>query len=114
LRDDFGIDDVHPIKVALTRDQVNEHKLPPLMVAKETSSNYKRFVAKYGTAAYEVEAMPTKTLQKIVREAIDAVIDREAFNAELDQERQDAASLEAYRRIAKKALNGAEFGEADE
>jgi hypothetical protein len=45
-----------------------------------------------------LEAISPETLQRLVTETIDAVIDREAFNHELDAERQDAAFLEGVRR----------------
>ena len=38
LRDDFGIDTIHAVKIALTAKQVAAHKLPPMMKAKRKSS----------------------------------------------------------------------------
>ena len=37
MRDDFGIEDIHPVKVALNRDQVDSLKLVPIMKAKAGS-----------------------------------------------------------------------------
>ena len=45
LRDDFGIQRIEPIKVALTAEQVKEFDLPPAMKAKKKSSQYKRFAS---------------------------------------------------------------------
>ena len=75
MRDDFDIDDVNAIKVALTIDQVNEHDLPVSMEAKSGSANYDRFVDQYGTDAHELESMPPELLQQILRDTIDSVID---------------------------------------
>lgn len=105
MRDDFDIANVWPVKVALTAEQVRRFKLPPQMLAKEGSMNYARFVRTHGTTnVFELEAVKPDVLQGLVRDAIDAVIDRELFNRELDQERADAAELEATRRAVVKAI----------
>lgn len=108
MRDDFELD-VHAVKAALTREQVNQYNLPPQLEAKKSSANYKRFVDQYGKHCYEIEALPAKTLQTIVRDVIDAVIDREAFNAELDKEKNEQLWLAATRNIAIGAMKGADF-----
>jgi hypothetical protein len=45
-----------------------------------------------------LEAIAPEALQRLLTEAIDAVIDVEAINHEIDQEKQDAAFLAATRR----------------
>jgi hypothetical protein len=99
LRDDFGVAEIEPIKVALTADQVEEFDLPPEMKAKERSTNYRRFADEHGDDVWELEALPPETLQRLLQDAIDAVIDVEAFNHEIDQEKADAAKLEGVRRV---------------
>src|SRR5262249_28834612 len=44
LHDDFGLDEnrIEPIRVALTRDQIREFQLLPVMAAKESYVNYDR------------------------------------------------------------------------
>jgi hypothetical protein len=96
----------HAVKVALTAEQVRRYALPPNMVAKESSPNYAKFVAKHGHNVFEVEALPPAQLQAELRQAIDAVIDRAAFNAELDREKQDAAYLAGVRATVHKTLQG--------
>ncbi|MCD4726056.1 MAG: ParB/RepB/Spo0J family partition protein [Pirellulales bacterium] len=104
LRDDFGIEEIEPVKVALTADQVDEYELPPAMQAKQTSTNYKRFADKHGDDAWELEALPPETLQSVLQEAIDSVLDVEAFNHEVDQEKADAAKLEGVRHVTLETL----------
>jgi len=106
LRDDFRINKVHPVKVALTADQVAKFNLPPRMQAKKTSTNYKRFVQEHGDTVHELEALEPDTLQDLLADAIDSVIDTDKFNHELDQEKQDAAFLEGVRLTMKSALGG--------
>jgi hypothetical protein len=104
LRDEFGINNIEPIKVALTADQVKEFDLPPAMKAKMGSANYDRFADKHGDDVWELEALPPETLQRVLQDAIDQVIDVEAFNHEIDQEKADAANLEGVRRVVLKTL----------
>jgi hypothetical protein len=110
LRDDFEIEKVDAIKVALTAEQIEQFDLPPMMKAKSTSTNFSRFASEHGEHAYELEALPPETLQEVLQEAIDAVLDREAFNRELDQEKADATNLDATRQIVAKALGGLKLG----
>lgn len=78
-------------------EHVERFKLPPSMLAKKSSSNFRKFSGKHGNHAYELEALPPETLREILRDAIDEVIDLDLFNAELDAEKQDAAKLEGLR-----------------
>lgn len=96
MRDDFDVD-IHAVKVALTFEQTQELDLPPALPAKETSSTYRAFEERYGSASWEVEALDPGTLQRLLRDAIDSTLDIDAFNAELDTEKQDAAYLQTVR-----------------
>jgi hypothetical protein len=104
MRDDFGITNIVPIKVALTAEQVEHLNLPPNLTAKKTSSRRKGFVERFGENVFELEAIPPATLQQYLRDAIDEVIDVDAYNAEIDREKQDAAFLDTVRRRAHAML----------
>ncbi|MDD2224370.1 MAG: ParB/RepB/Spo0J family partition protein [Pseudomonas sp.] len=107
LRDDFGIKNIHPVKVALTAEQVQAYDLPSDMDAKISSPNYQKFLKKYGsTKVVELDAAPVVLLQTKLREAIESVIDMAEFNAQVEQERQDAAHIEAHRQIVFEAIKG--------
>ena len=80
--------------------------MPPAGKAKKTSTNYQRFANKHGDDVWELEALPPKTLQSVLRDAVDAAIDREAFNHELDQEKADAAKLEGVRKVMLDTFRG--------
>jgi hypothetical protein len=111
MRDDFGIKNIHALKVALTREQVVEHKLPPQMVAKTTSVHHAKFTAKHGDNVFELEALAPETLQQIVREAVDSVLDIEAFNAELEAEKSDSVFLEGVRQTVRRTLAASGIGQ---
>src|SRR5207244_963863 len=48
LRDDFGVEKIDPIQVALTQAQVRDMALPPQLKAKQTSARYDKFVGRHG------------------------------------------------------------------
>jgi hypothetical protein len=104
MRDDFGITAIVPIRVALTADQIEEFQLPPKMTAKTTSSNYDKFSEKHGDAVYELDALDVADLHRLLRDAIEGVIDRAALNHEIAAEKADAAELDALRRHLKTLL----------
>jgi hypothetical protein len=105
LRDDFDVKAIEAVKVALTAAQVHELHLPPIMKAKSTSSRYEDFVERHGDDVFELEAVPPDRLQEILRQAIDGVLDVEAFNAEVDAEKRDAARLDGIRRALRENLD---------
>ena len=112
MRDDFNIDSVHPIKVALTSAQVKEYNLPPVMQAKGVAGENKRrdgFVEKYGTSVWELEALDPTDLQGIVRKAIVSVLDMDAFEHEQRKEAEDAAKLKVIRETVQEALKDVRF-----
>ncbi len=106
LRDDFGIEEIEPIKVALTAGQVREFRLPRKLKAKKKSANYRRFADQHGDNVWELEALRPETLQRVLQDAIDQVIDVEAFNNEVGQEKADAVKLGGMREIVLSALRG--------
>jgi hypothetical protein len=108
LRDDFdiGLGNIECVKAALTHTQVETMTLPSEVEAKPTSSRFREFSEKYGTQTYELEALDPETLQELLSDAIDSVIDHDAFNTELDAEKQDAAFLQSVRYEVQDALSG--------
>lgn len=106
LRDDFGIRNIHPVKVALTAEDVMNYDLPSDMDAKPSSPNYRKFVNEYGVKVAELDAAPVELLQNSLRHAIESVLDVDAFNQQIELEKKDAAEVEAYRRVVFDAIRG--------
>lgn len=104
LRDEFDVPDVCLVKVTLTAEQVKEYNLPTVLTAKKGSSRRKKFVEKYGEAVHELEALSPEVMQLLLRDAVQSVLDVDAFDAELAAEREDAAALE---RLRRQMLSGA-------
>jgi hypothetical protein len=112
LRDDFGVQNIHPVKVALTAQDVLDYDLPSDMDAKPSSPNYAKFIKTHGTKAVELDAAPVVLLQDKLRKAIEGVMDVTAFNAQIELEKQDAAQIQAYRQVVLEAIEGAAGGES--
>lgn len=107
LRDDFGITKIRAIKVALTAEDIVEYDLPSDLDAKVSSPNYKKFLARHKTTrVVELDAAPVPLLQTKLREAIRRAIDIDAFNAQIELEKKDAAHLQATRQTVLEAING--------
>ena len=106
LRDDFGLTNIHPVKVALTAQDLIDNDLPSDMDAKVSSPNYQKFTQKYGTKVVELDACPVKLLQSKLREAIHSVINIDEFNAQCQLEQDDAANIEAHRQVVFDAIQG--------
>ncbi len=98
MRDDFSIENIFPVRVALTKEQVDDLALPAGGKAKKTSRNYQKFVEKYGDDVFELEAIPPEELQEMLREAILSVIDGDALQKEKEQERADTMELNKHRK----------------
>jgi hypothetical protein len=106
MRDDFGIEQVVGIKVCLRHEQVLDHDLPVNFDAKKKSSRYAKFAAKYGDWVHEVEALLVEERVRLLRAAIDSALDVDAFNREVDAEKEDAAHLAEVRKRVLGAISG--------
>lgn len=106
MRDDFHIPRgrIMAVRAALTAEQCQRFSIPADVDAKPTSTNYRRFVTQHGTAACELEAVPPRRLQQMLRDAIESVLDHDAFAAEQDREKADAAEIDTARARAMAAL----------
>lgn len=84
----FGVDDLEVTKVALTMKQVKEYDPPP-NPTKITDPRAAWFIEQYGDSCWEVDALPPPTLEALIRDAFNGIIDREEMNAIETQEDVD-------------------------
>jgi len=108
MRFEFEIEQrVRAVRVALTREQVERFQLVSKQKAKAKSSRRKGFVERHGSdVVYELEALAPEIMQRELARAIDNELDIDAFNREIEQEKQDAAELESTRRAIVAMLRG--------
>jgi len=99
LRDDFHVDCASGRRVAMTHAQADELRLPRMLDAKTTSPNYGTFVSTHGrNDCYELEAVAPEVIQAWLDNDIRGVIDVEAYNHEVEQQKQEAAAIMAKRQ----------------
>lgn len=117
LRDDFDIEQVELVKVALTMDQARERNLPESAFdrAKPGSANYRKYVERYGTdAIWELSALPRDDQRRLLVEAIESVLDVRAYNHEVRREQGEAAFLNDRRQLALTAIGDVTTWQTDD
>jgi hypothetical protein len=100
MRDDFGVRDIRAFKVGLTPEQVERLGLPPNTSAKKSSSRYRRFKARFGPAAYELEAAEDARLGEWLEQGVRSVLDMPRLYAEVRAEKEDEATVAAFREAS--------------
>ena len=82
-------------RLALNMDQVKKWK-PPKNPAKDKDSRYAAYVAQFGRASWELDAIEPATLAALVREAVTAVIDTRQWKVIAEREKAMRAELERF------------------
>ncbi len=90
-------------KVALTMAQVREYGPPP-NPAKMSDSRAEAYVEKHGRRSWEVDAIPPEELARIIRDALDGLVDKKRMERVKKREVSDKARL----KEAVKDLMGGE------
>src|SRR5262249_22222723 len=112
LVDDLGVDfnRIIPIKCGLTHEQtldltaIGKGMRKKKSKAKKSSSRYAQFTERYGPDVFELEAVPLPKLEEMLDEAVRSVLDVEAFNAEIEAQKQDRQALDRYRMAFRQAI----------
>lgn len=80
-------------KLALTMDQVEEYEPPP-NPTKLTDSRAAAFVEEFGYDSWEVDALNPTTLQDLITEALEEVLDMDVMQDQKDQEEKERDMLQ--------------------
>ena len=103
-----GVEFVRP---ALTKGQIEEHSLPHNPDAlKMTDTRAKRFIQKYGRYSVELDALHPKTLQDIIRDAIEPYVDMDFIQQQRQIEKEERAKLKRVQADIKKVLQSHGLG----
>jgi hypothetical protein len=89
----FGVENLEVRKLALTMDQVEKYKPPP-NPAKMSDPRAGEYVDKHGATSWEVDALPPDVLVKIIRDALDDIVDNDRMDRIKDREALDKRDLE--------------------
>ena len=87
----FGVD-IDLRTIAITEDQIAQYNPPP-NPAKMSDSRARKFVDEHGSNSYEVDALPPATLQAVIREALEDLVDQELMDEIIEREDDDKDRL---------------------
>ena len=80
-------------RVAITINQARERNLPPIP-AKESDTRTTGYIAKNGSAdCWEVDALPPDEIQRLIRESVEPLIDRDLWDKTLKRQVKERARL---------------------
>lgn len=88
--------DVSVKRIALTQEQIKKYNPPP-NPAKMTDPRAKSYVEQYGNKSWEVDALNPETLNELITDEIEDLIDIEKYNEMLEQEERDKNTLRKFR-----------------
>ena len=86
--------DVEVRRLALNMSQVEEHNPPP-NPAKETDSRASEYIIRFGGESWELDALEPTVIDGLIRSNINALIDRQKWNAALREEEANREALQA-------------------
>jgi len=82
-------------KIALTREQVDENHLPP-NPAKTTDPRARGYIEQHGDESWELDALPPKVLNELLRDALENLVDRERYDSQIEQEEADKETMKSF------------------
>jgi hypothetical protein len=89
----YGTGEFEMKRLAIHAADITEFNLPPLRV-KDTDSRAKMFRAEHGNECVELDALPPDELRRRVREAIESLLDHEAWDRAIAIEEVERESIE--------------------
>jgi hypothetical protein len=79
-------------RLALNIDQVHKYKPPP-NPAKDSDTRFDGYRRQYGNQSWELDALEPTVLAQLVRVAVMAIVDKDAWDAQIGQEQKTRAEL---------------------
>ena len=90
-------------RLALTYDQIKEYD-PPINPTKWKDRRSKKYVEKFGEKCWEVDALPPKVLNKILKDAIEQLVDPAMYSEMLDLEDEQRERIGKEIKLIKRKL----------
>lgn len=106
----FAREDIEVRRLALNWEQIERYNPPP-NPAKETDSRASGYIERFGKSSWELDALDPRVIDRLISSAIESVLDRDAFNARLEDEREHRVALD---RAAARWAEVEDFLEQDE
>lgn len=82
-------------RLALNMDQVWQYR-PPENPAKMTDTRADDYVRKFGQSSWELDALEPTVLAKLVKDAVNQLIDYEQWDADLERQQEGRDKLKAF------------------
>jgi hypothetical protein len=89
------LDDIEVVRLALNWDQV-ERWQPPENPAKETDARFASYAAVYGESSWELDAIEPRTLAALVTDAVQELLDEDAWREAVEVEDEMKGELAAF------------------
>lgn len=105
----FARQEIEVRRIAFTWDQVQEFGPPP-NPAKETDARFAKYSEEYGDDSWELDAIAPPSLSEIITNAIEEVMDQEAWSAAEAEEEKGREQLMLVGRNFNKAVRYLERG----
>lgn len=96
----YSVPELEVTKIALTMEQVEEYDPPP-NPAKLSDSRAEKYIERHGDSSWEVDALPPVELGKIIREALDRLVDKHLMATVIAQEEIDKKAIKEMARKYK-------------
>ena len=87
-------------KVSLTKEDIEKYNLPPDF-AKKSDTRSKKFIAKNGDMAVELDALPADVLREKIKSSIEKYLDIEKFKIVLGEQSQEQYEIEEFLKVRK-------------
>ncbi|MBO2461123.1 hypothetical protein [Actinomadura violacea] len=88
----FGAEDTEVRRIALNRDQVDQHRPPP-NPAKLTDSRARGYIREHGWSSWELDALDPATMSALIEDEISACRDDQLWSAATERMEREKAVL---------------------
>ena len=81
-------------RLALNMDQVDRYTPPP-NPAKDTDARFVNYEQEFGDESWELDALDPPVIEALIQDALDAIIDQDAWDSSMEAEEANKADLES-------------------
>lgn len=89
----FAREGIEVRRLALNWEQIEQYSPPP-NPAKETDSRAAGYIERFGNSSWELDALDPRVIDRLISSAIESVLDRDAFDARIEEEHEHRAALD--------------------
>jgi len=107
LMEELGVNEIEFKRVALLREDIFTYHLPHNPDAlKKTDTRAKKHLETYGELAVELDALRPDILERKIKDAIEAELDIDAFNQEVEKHNEEFDKLNNLKKRVMKLFSG--------